>query len=154
MEREEVGRGLSNIGERIARARRDCGFTRREMGEMAGVDEGEVRSWEETLSRPGLCQVKELAARCGTTPDWLLGRDLIEEVVLEQSKHSYVCLGGRALEDLPLVGLDDTREFILWVWRQPHRQSNQAGDVKVPAEPPAGREAEGIPRQRPGPTAK
>ena len=77
MEGEAVEHGLGNIGERIAQARRDVGFTRREMGELAGVDECEVRSWEETQSRPTLCQVKELAARCGTTPDWLLGRDLI-----------------------------------------------------------------------------
>ena len=71
MEREEVERGLSNIGERIACARQDCGFTRREMGEMAGVDECVVRSWEEPRSRPTLCQVKELAARCGTTSHFL-----------------------------------------------------------------------------------
>ena len=121
---------------------------------MAGVDECVVRAWGETRLRPTLCQVKELAARSGTTPDWLLGRDLIEEAFLEQSRHSYVCLGGRALEDLLLVDLDSIREFVLWVWRQPHRGSNRAGDVEVPAETFAGRESERIPRRSPGPTAK
>ena len=77
MKREEVERQLGNIGERIARARRNCGFTRRRVGELAGVDGFTVWSWEETLSRPSLSQVWELAARCGTTPGWLLGRDLI-----------------------------------------------------------------------------
>ena len=153
MKPEEMERELRNIGGRLARAGREAGFTHREMGEMAGVDECEVRSWEETLSRPSLPQLKELAARCGTTPDWLLGRDLIEEVFLEQARHSYVCLGGIPLEDLPLEDLDSIRQFILWVGQQPHRESNQTGDTQAPGEIPAGREVGTAPRQRPDPAA-
>lgn len=153
MEREEAERQLRNIGERLARARRDRGFTRREMGEFAGVDECVVRSWEETRSRPSLCQVRELAARCGTTPDWLLGRDLIEALILEQARHSYVCLRGRALEDLLLVDLDAIRQFILWVCQQPHRERNQTGDSEAPGGIPAAWQS-GARSQRPGPAAK
>ena len=139
MKPEEVEYGLRNIGERIARAGEGAGFTRRQMGELAGVDEFAVRSWEQTSSRPSLSQVKELAAGCGTPPDWLLGRDLIDEVFLEQARHSYVCLGGCALEDLPLEDLDVIRQFILWAWRHPLR-SRKA---------PAGRGMSAVRRRRP-----
>ena len=124
------------------------------MGELAGVDECEVRSWEETLSRPTLCQVKELAARCGTTPDWLLGRDLIEEAFLEAARHSYVCLGGIPLEDLPLVDLEVIRQFLLEVWQRRRCKRNQAGDAEAPGKVPAGYEAGALPPQVPGPGAK
>jgi len=127
MKIDDVEHGLRNIGERIARAGREAGFTRRQMGEFAGVDELEMQSLEETLSRPSLPQMKDLAARCGTTPDWLLGRDLIEEAFLEQAEHSYVCLGGIPLEDLPLVDLDAIRQFILWAWRNPCPEGNPIG---------------------------
>ena len=139
MEREEVARGLSNIGERIARARRDCGFTRRKMEEFAGVDECVVRAWEEILSRPTLCQVKELAARCGTTPEWLMGRDLIERLLPEEIRHWYACQVDIPHAVLPLEGLDDIREFILWVFQQPHKERTQTGDAGDPGEIPAGR---------------
>ena len=141
MKREEVERGLSNIGERIARSRRDCGFTRRKMGEFAGVDECVVRSWEETRSRSSLCQVKELAARCGTTPEWLLGRDLIERLLPEEVRHWHACQVDVPEAVLPLEGLEDIREFVLWVWQQPRRGRTQTGDA-------------GALRQRPDTSAK
>ena len=154
MKPDDVERQLRNIGERIARAGQEAGFTRQEMGEFAGVDECVLRSWEETRSRPSLCQLKEMAAHCGTPPDWLLGRDLIDEVFMEQSRHSYVCLGGVPLEDLPLVDLDAIREFILWVWQQRRPERNANGVPFLPAETSAGREAGATPRQHPGPAAK
>ncbi len=149
MKPDDVKQGLRNIGERIAWAGREAGVTRREMGELAGVDELTVRSWEETRSRPTLSQVKELAARCGTTPDWLLGRDLIEGLMPEQARHGYVRQGGIPQEGLPLVDLEVTRQFILWVWQQPHRESNQAGDLVVTGEIPDDREAGAAPRLSP-----
>jgi len=145
MKIDDVEHGLRSIGERIARAGREAGFTRRQMGEFAGVDELEMRSWEETLSRPSLLQMKELAARCGTTPDWLLGRDLIEALMVEQARHGYVCPGGIPLEDL-----DAMRQFILWAWRNPRPEGNpisSGGNHAV-------QEAEATPCQHSGPTAK
>ena len=139
MKREEVEHGLGNIGERLAQARQDAGFTRRQMGELAGVDECVVRSWEETRSRPSLCQVKELAARCGTTPDWLLGRDLIEKAFLEGARHSYVCLGGIPLEDLPLVDLEGIRQFILEVWQRQRTKRTLSQGNSINANPEVSR---------------
>ena len=153
MEREEVERGLSNIGERIARARRDCGFTRREMGELVGVDECVVRSWEETRSRPTLYQVRELAARCGTTPEWLLGRDLIKRLLPDEVRLRHACQADIPRAVLPLEDLDAIRRFILWVWQQLHRERTQTGDAGAPGEIPAIRQT-GELRQRPGPAEK
>jgi len=140
MEREEVARGLSSIGERMACVRRDFGFTRRKMGEVARVDECVVRAWQEILSRPTLCQVKELAARCGTTPEWLMGRDLIERLLPEEIRHWYACQVDTPQAVLPLEGLDNIREFILWVFQQHHKERTRTGGPGLLGKfPPAGR---------------
>ena len=119
---------LANIGERITEARKKAGFTHQQVGEFTSVTEDTVRSWEASLSRPSLVKVEELASRCDVTPDWLLGRDLIEEVFLEEAKHSYVCINGHglAVDELPLVDLDSIREFILYAKRRQRTQGAKA----------------------------
>ncbi len=89
---EEIRHGLVNIGERITEAREKQDLTVRDLAGFTGVTEDEVRNWGASDSRPVLWQVLELAARCEVTPDWLLGRDLIEEVFVDESKRYYVCL--------------------------------------------------------------
>ncbi len=114
---------LANIGERIAEARERAGLTRRQLGESAGVDEYRVRSWEETLSRPTLDQLEEMAARCGATPDWLAGRDLIQEVLeealeeasQEPAQDSFICTMGSSVDRLRLEDLEGMRESVLCV---------------------------------------
>ena len=113
MKLEEIEHGLMNIGERIAQAREKAGLPERDLGTFTGVTEDEVRRWEASETRPQLWQVLEVAARCEVTPDWLLGRNLIEEALVEASKRSYVCLGpGTNPFEIPLEDLDVVRDFI------------------------------------------
>ena len=105
---------LVHIGERITAAREKNGLTERELAAKTGVTEREVHSWEASESRPEVWQVLDLAEQCGVTPDWLLGKDLIEEFLMEYGDKYFVCFGpGSSFDDLPLEELDPLREFLL-----------------------------------------
>ena len=118
MEMVDVEYGLLHIGERITEARERKCLSERDLGMFTGVTEHEVRSWEASESTPELWRVLELAARCEVTPDWLLGRDLIEEFVL-RSPDCWVHLPpGVQLKDIPLEDVREMLEFIHHVERR------------------------------------
>ena len=111
----DIENGLVRIGERITTAKEKAGLSEVDLATFAGATEDEVRCWEASESRPELWQVLEMATRCDVSPDWLLGRDLIEEFFVEQSRHQYVCLkpGSNPFE-ISLDDLDTVREFICY----------------------------------------
>ena len=133
MNAEDREFSLSNIGERIAEARERAGLTRRQVGQLAGVDQYRMRSWEETLTRPTVGQLEQIAEGCGVTADWLVGRDLIEESLEEQALDSFVCLAGRSLDRLRLVDLEKMREAVVGVMRM-KRQGWHPAVVVYPPE--------------------
>ena len=98
-----------------------------------GASQDDVRSWEESQSRPSLDQTVKLASILGTTPDWLLGRDLIEEALLDEAQRAYVRISPhRSIYDLPIEYLDSIREFIVHVKQ---RRESRAGGAAPPSLP-------------------
>ena len=117
--KDDIEQRLANVGERIKEARIQAGLARQKVAELTGITETAIGFWERTMTRPTLVHVKELASHFNVTPDWLLGRDLVEEALLEEAKHSYVCINrrGLALDELDLETLESMRELLLYVLR-------------------------------------
>ena len=131
---EEKLRRLACAGERIAEARERAEHTQERLSILMGASQDDVRSWEESRSRPSLDQTVKLASVCGTTPGRLLGQDLIEEALREAAEHAYVCIHPHSsIHDLPLEDLDSIREFIVHVKQ---RRESRAGDA-APSSPPS-----------------
>lgn len=132
MDAEDRQFQLSNIGERIAEARERAGLSRQQLGQLVGVDHYRMRSWEETLSRPAVEELEQIAAGCGVTADWLAGRDLIEESLEEQALDSFVCLAGRSLDRLRPGDLEKIREAVVSVMQMKRLGWNPAVVVYPP----------------------
>lgn len=123
--KSDIEYGMVHIGERITTARVKAGLEVRDLSASTGVTEHQVQLWEASESRPELWQLLEVAARCGVTPDWLLGRDLIEEFALARDGGIWFCPTVR-LEHLPLGDLDTIREFICYAKGWKRRSSSLA----------------------------
>ncbi len=128
---DEKLRRLACAGERIAEARERAEHTQERLSLLMGASQDDVRSWEAGLSKPSIDQTVKLASVCGTTPGWLLGRDLIEEALREEAEHTYVCIHPHTnIRDLPLEDLESIREFIVHVKQ---RRESRAGDAAPPS---------------------
>ena len=133
---EEKLRRLACVGERIAEARERADYTQERLSVLMGASQDDVRSWEAGLSRPSIDQTVKPASVCSTTPDWLLGRDLIEEALREEAEHAYVCIHPHtSIHDLPVEDLDSIREFIAHVKQ---RRESRAGGAAPPSPPSPG----------------
>ena len=107
----------------IEEARKKVGLTRKQVSELVGVNEHTVWFWEAGRSKPTHEHLVDLASHCEVTTDWLLGRDVVEAEVLEETEVSF-----RAeIRGLPLEDLESIREFIRFV-RQRRRAKNRRGD--------------------------
>ena len=122
----DIEYGMANIGERITEARERAGVTVRDPCMFTGATEDGVHSWEASESRPVPWQVLEVAARCGVTADWLVGRDLIGEFVGASDDDIRLCPAVRP-EDLPLEDLGSMREFLCRKKGRKRRSSSLAG---------------------------
>ena len=113
----------SHVGERIKEARTGAGMTRKQVGEYVGVNDQSVWFWEVGRSKPNYEHLVDLASCLDVTTDWLLGRDVVEAEVLEETSVSF-----RAeIKGLPMEDLESIREFIQFV-KQRRRQRSARGD--------------------------
>lgn len=118
MEMADVEYGLMHIGERIAEARKGMGLGEEELATITWSTSEDVRSWEASRSRPALWQVLEVAGRCGVTPDWLMGRDLVEEFLLNSERCWFRLQPGVRLQDVPLEDVEAALDFIRYAERR------------------------------------
>jgi transcriptional regulator with XRE-family HTH domain len=88
------------IGERIKSARRNAGFTQRELAKKLDVSAGAVGQWE-TGGVPAAERLASLAASLGVSLDWLLGKS-------RQAKKPGT-VGSEMEEDLRLIA--EARRF-------------------------------------------
>ena len=63
----------------------------------------------------------EVAYRCETSTDWLLGRDVVEAEILKEADVSF----RNAIEGLPMEDLESIMEFIRFVRGQRRRKERE-----------------------------
>ncbi len=81
---EVRGYRWKSIGARIKEARIRVGLTQKQVSELVGVSPHAVWSWEAGKMKPTPEHLVELAYRCDTSTDWLLGRDVVQAEVLKE----------------------------------------------------------------------
>ena len=118
---EDRGYPWRNIGTRVKEARVRAGLTQRQLSEMVGVSPHAVWSWEAGKMKPTPEHLLELAYRCETSTDWLLGRDVVEAEILKEADVSF----RNAIEGLPLEDLESIMEFIRFVREQRRRKERE-----------------------------
>lgn len=111
---EDRGYPWKYIGARIREARVTVGLTQKQMGELLRVSSHAVWSWEAGKMKPTPEHLVELAQRCGTTTDWLLGRDVVEAEILKEADVSF----RNAIAGLPMEDLESIMNFIQFVRQQ------------------------------------
>ena len=107
-----------NIGARIRDARLKAGLTQRQVAELVGVSDHAVWSWEAGKMKPTPEHLLELAYRCETSTDWLLGRDVVEAEILKEADVSF----RNAIGGLPMEDLETIMNFISFVREQRRRK--------------------------------
>ena len=118
---EDRGYPWRNIGARIKEARARMGLTQRQLSEMVGVSPHAVWSWEAGKMKPTPEHLLEVAYRCETSTDWLLGRDVVEAEILKEVDVSF----RNAIEGLPMEDLESIMEFIRFVRGQRRRKERE-----------------------------
>jgi transcriptional regulator with XRE-family HTH domain len=118
---EERGYPWRSIGARIKEARVRVGLTQRQLSEMVGVSPHAVWSWEAGKMKPTPEHLLEVAYRCETSTDWLLGRDVVEAEILKEADVSF----RNAIEGLPMEDLESIMEFIHFVRGQRRRKERE-----------------------------
>ena len=107
-----------NIGARIKDARLKAGLTQKQVAELVGVSDHAVWSWEAGKMKPTPEHLLELAYRCETSTDWLLGRDVVEAEILREADVSF----RNAIGGLPMEDLETIMNFIRFVREQRRRK--------------------------------
>ncbi len=107
-----------NIGARIKDARLKAGLTQRQVAELVGVSDHAVWSWEAGKMKPTPEHLLELAYRCETSTDWLLGRNVVEAEILREADVSF----RNAIGGLPMEDLETIMNFIRFVREQRRRK--------------------------------
>lgn len=74
---------FSNLGENIARLRRQTGMTQESLAERLGVTSAAVSKWERQLSCPDIALLPEVAAVFGVTIDDLFGKETNDRLTIE-----------------------------------------------------------------------
>jgi len=118
---EDRGYPWRNIGARIKEARVKVGLTQRRLSELVGVSPHAVWSWEAGKMKPTPEHLLELAYRCETSTDWLLGRDVVEAEILKETDASF----RNAIQGLPMEDLESIMEFIRFVREQRRRKERE-----------------------------
>ena len=118
---EDRGYPWRSIGALIRGARVRVGLTQRRLSEMVGVSPHAVWSWEAGKMKPTPEHLLELAYRCETSTDWLLGRDVVEAEILKEADVSF----RNAIEGLPMEDLESIMEFIHFVRGQRRRKERE-----------------------------
>jgi len=118
---EARGYPWRNIGARIKEARVKVGLTQRRLSELVGVSPHAVWSWEAGKMTPTPEHLLELAYRCETSTDWLLGRDVVEAEILKETDASF----RNAIQGLPMEDLESIMEFIRFVREQRRRKERE-----------------------------
>ena len=115
---EDRGYRWKSIGGRIKEARMKVGLTQKQVSELVGVSPHAVWSWEAGKMKPTPEHLVELAHRCETTTDWMLGRDVVEAEILKEADVSF----RSAIAGLPVEDLESIRSFIQFVRAQRRRR--------------------------------
>ena len=115
---DDRGNHWNSIGTRIKEARMKVGLTQKQVSKLVRVSPHAVWSWEAGKMKPTPEHLLELAYRCETSTDWLLGRDVVEEEILKETDVSF----RRAIEGLPMEDLESIMNFIRFVREQRRRR--------------------------------
>ncbi len=115
---DDRGYHWNSIGTRIKEARMKVGLTQKQVSDLVGVSPHAVWSWEAGKMKPTPEHLLELAYRCGTSTDWLLGRDVVEGEILQEADVSF----RKAIEGLPMEDLESIMNFIRFVREQRRRR--------------------------------
>ena len=118
---DDKGYRWKSIGSRIKEARLKVGLTQKEVSDLVGVSPHAVWSWEAGKMKPTHEHLVELAHRCETSTDWLLGRDVVEAEILKEADVSF----RNAIEGLPMEDLESIMDFIRFVREQRRRKRAQ-----------------------------
>ena len=94
------------------------GLTQKEVSELLGVSHHSVWSWEAGKTSPSNEHLVELASRFEVSTDWLLGREVVEEELLEEAEGSL----RDAVASLPREDIEQIRDFIAFVREQRRRK--------------------------------
>ena len=111
-----------DIGARIREARTRAALTQKQVSELLGVSTHAVWCWEAGMMKPNSEHLVELAYRCSVSTDWILGKDVVETELLEESDVSF----RDAVDGLPIEDLEEIQEFIRYVRHR--RQRKKRGD--------------------------
>lgn len=119
---EDRGYRWRNVGARIKEARTKTGLTQKQVSELLGVTPHAVWSWEAGKMKPTPEHLVELAYRCETSTDWLLGRDVVEAELLKEADVSF----RDAVQGLPMEDLESILNFIRFVREQRQRKTRDS----------------------------
>ena len=119
---EDRGYRWRDIGARIREARTKVGLTQERVGKLVGVKGHTVWCWEAGRMKPNHEHLVELAFHCETSIDRLLGRDIVESELLEETEASF----RDAVTGLPMEDVEAIRDFIRFV--RERRRRKRAGE--------------------------
>ena len=119
---EDRGYKWRESGARIREARMRVGLTQREVSELLGVSGHAVWCWEAGKTKPSNDHLVELASCLEVSTDWLLGREVVEEALLEETDVSF----RNAVASLPREDVEEIRNFIAFVREQRRRKGSTA----------------------------
>ena len=119
---KDRGYRWEEIGSRIREARTKVGLTQERVGELVGVKGHTVWCWEAGRMKPNHEHLVELALHCETSIDRLLGRDVVESEILEETEASF----RDAVAGLPMEDVEAIRDFIRFV-RERRRRKRARG---------------------------
>ena len=105
-------------GARIREARTKVGLTQREVSELLSVSAHAVWCWEAGKTKPSNTHLVELASRVEVSTDWLLGREVVDEELLEETDFAF----RDAVASLPREDIEEIRDFIAFVREQRRRK--------------------------------
>ena len=118
---EDRGYRWRDIGTRIREARTKVGLTQERVGELVGVKGHTVWCWEAGRMKPNHEHLVELAFHCETSIDRLLGRDVVESELFQETEASF----RDAVTGLPGEDVEAIRDFIRFV--RERRRRKRAG---------------------------
>ena len=86
--------GIDLIGGRLKELRLAKGLTQTELGRVAGVGKSAISQYENGAREPDSTVLLNLARCLGTTTDWLLGRDITDDLLVREPPSEYGTAAG------------------------------------------------------------
>jgi transcriptional regulator with XRE-family HTH domain len=95
---------MSTLGSRIAKLRKEYGYTMREFGKLCNLSHSYINDIEKDRTSPSLEALKTIAQNLNTTVSFLLGEEINSE---RQTKNNYSNTNNKICQNLDKYDLPD-----------------------------------------------